>query len=1043
MTKKSWLTLIHQVTHQFPSDRPQTPVDSPTYPWPSMEIFMTDFLFSSPRLYFSEAQKKAVLKWAKAMGMPTVPALSSLKQCQEKIKNIVGDGTEKVTSAGGNIFYLNSVARAISLDYANPLTRLAMTDYPKNEGSYFSDHFSGEKMLFASDDIATPSVSIDKKIFFVDELLQCRNGQYFIPQRFFYSRPASIYGPENTRESDPEWLLCAAGFGVERTELGFIVDESFIVMPIDEFEHNFETVSGRPEFACGFTANSATWAAKMPHPLREKSQGRRVLAVPLIVFMDDVSGNVSKQWNKHHAIYMSNANLPREMIEKEFCVRFVTSSPHASPMELMAAMKDSISKARESGVIAYDAKYEEEVFLLPYALFFGSDNPMQAEECSHGGLRCNLFCRTCKVGGTKAFKQSDEGFASLFKSSEIRTPEETTKEIHHHVQLAMLPGGAGKVVNARMGSGVHDSTTDAIVNCLLEMGKSLRKSSPGQPKLSEATIQQRLAEELERLLGGRTLDDAINPLLGMVGVNIHLDTPTEILHTVLLGVVKYFWAQTVFILEKLKSLEIFHTRLSSLNAEGLNTIKLNADYLCQYKGSLIGKHFKSLAQVMPFLIHDLVPQSVLNGWTVIGRLVVLLWHTTIEDREAYLAELSRVIEDFLTITAQCAPSILLSKPKFHFLIHIPGYIRRFGPAILFSTERYESFNHVFRLTCIHSNRQAPSRDSCRTFSIQDRMKHIVFGGYWLDPTSKRWVRAGHEILHYVKADPARARYLGFTSAATTTPGAAKLSHAKSKAPSQISIWPQTQCASIPNSMSGPNNTFYKADNFVSLHGDTIRINQNIITEISGKLFVAKVIEILVPNDGTDLATKIGIQAFEFLPALHSTLHLPRLQLSSQKFVALPTDILCAVNVQHDCLNGKCNGIKTVPVTQERLEAKKTQRTVVHSDLNAFILNTHSLHNYKHIRAVIPPHLAPEPLAEDSDNIRRNAVKHIRASKTTLDPSADSDTAPQANNDLQPEAHPFEPSSKKKGKGKTSGRATHKRTREETEVDETPKRRKHQ
>jgi hypothetical protein len=43
-----------------------------------------------------------------------------------------------------------------------------------------------------------------------------------------------------------------------------------------------------------------------------------VYAILLIIFMDDVSGNMSKQWNKHHAIYMSNANLLREMIEKEF-----------------------------------------------------------------------------------------------------------------------------------------------------------------------------------------------------------------------------------------------------------------------------------------------------------------------------------------------------------------------------------------------------------------------------------------------------------------------------------------------------------------------------------------------------------------------------------------------------------------------------------------------------------------------------------------------------------------------------------------------------
>jgi len=114
-----------------------------------------------------------------------------------------------------------------------------------------------------------------------------------------------------------------------------------------------------------------------------------------------------------------------------------------------------------------------------------------------------------------------------------------------------------------------------------------------------------------------------------------MDTPTEILHTVLLGVVKYFWGQTVLI-EKSHTMNVFQTRLASVDANGLNAPSLNADYICQYKGSLIGKHFKSLVQIMPFLIHDLVPKSVLDGWCTIGSLVVLLWHTEIEDTEKYL-----------------------------------------------------------------------------------------------------------------------------------------------------------------------------------------------------------------------------------------------------------------------------------------------------------------------------------------------------------------------------------------------------------------------
>lgn len=119
------------------------------------------------------------------------------------------------------------------------------------------------------------------------------------------------------------------------------------------------------------------------------------------------------------------------------------------------------------------------------------------------------------------------------------------------------------------------------------------------------------------------------------GLDIHLDTPTEILHTVLLGVVKYFWGQTIWIVNKDHRMDLFRRRLASLNQEGLNVPNINAEYMCQYSGSLIGKHFKTLAQVMEFVVYDLVPPSVLQAWRAIGALVVLLWHTVIEDADAY------------------------------------------------------------------------------------------------------------------------------------------------------------------------------------------------------------------------------------------------------------------------------------------------------------------------------------------------------------------------------------------------------------------------
>ena len=102
----------------------------------------------------------------------------------------------------------------------------------------------------------------------------------------------------------------------------------------------------------------------------------------------------------------------------------------------------------------------------------------------------------------------------------------------------------------------------------------------------------------------------------------------------------------------------------------------------------------------------------------------------------------------------------MAKAKFHFLLHLPAFIRRFGPAILFLTERYESFNHVFRLASIHSNRQAPSRDACQLFAGQDNVKHVVTGGYWRDPAGK-WVKAGPSVIKYFDEHPYQRDLLGF------------------------------------------------------------------------------------------------------------------------------------------------------------------------------------------------------------------------------------------------------------------------------------------
>ncbi|KAI6147785.1 hypothetical protein BKA82DRAFT_140319, partial [Pisolithus tinctorius] len=907
--------------------------------------FATHLLFSSPRLRFSEAQKKSILNWGTSLGATGVPSLHSLKKTQERIKNLFSNPTEKVTAASGNVFYLNSISKALAMDFANPLTRFSMQDYPEEGDGRMSQVHHGYKMLEGlPDNLAPPCVRNNNKIFFINELLRLASREYFIPKKYFQAK----------LEFESEAEVLSLGHLVSVTGMGFAVDPEMVVVKVSTFTHTFPEIEAcKAEFGVGFTESSARHAHLMPNSLREKSGGRMVLTVPLIVFMDDVSGNVSKQWNKHHVIYMSNASMSRDMLEKEFCVRFVSSSPHAAPLELMRGVKESIQKAASDGVITWDAKYHEEVMLIPYNLFLAGDNPMQAEECSHGGLKCNYFCRTCRVGGTMAEKKSDSGYSDIFEAGELRTQEKTLSEIKEQIEMSKLSGGTEKVKTAVSQTGTRDAATAAIVDRLLDLGKQLRKRDRGKPAIPEAEVRAQLEREFEVALAGRSLEDHINPLLGMAGVDVHKDTPTEILHTILLGIVKYYWGQTVYILDKSHLLNVFQTRLESLNKDGLKTPTLGAEYIVRYKGALIGKHFKSLAQVMPYLIYDIVPRTVLDGWTVIGELVVLLWHTVIEDKEVYLAKLSCTINEFLSISAQCAPSILITKAKFHFLLHLPMFIRRFGPAIIFSTERFESFNHVFRLASIYSNRQAPSRDTCKAFAEQDAVKHIVTGGSWLNPKSRNWVRAGERIMSYIGEHPEQRHLLGLPNTKSQINGKSEVIPAVE--------WTSTRSAAVAQPGFHQNvtsNLFIKCKSFVTTDGDKASIGSHVICSYdqSAKYSIGKVVEILAPHQQY-MATHITISRLHFLPELHQQLRVPCLRFPTpeSEVVISPKNILCTVNIQHDCAASgtACDKPQEFQERQERSETTKKKVTFDHAPTNMYVLNVHALHNYQRVSAAIP------------------------------------------------------------------------------------------
>jgi hypothetical protein len=88
-------------------------------------------------------------------------------------------------------------------------------------------------------------------------------------------------------------------------------------------------------------------------------------------------------------------------------------------------------------------------------------------------------------------------------------------EIKSQFANAKLSGATEKVKSLLSTTGVRDSLSLGILTTLVEMGKKLCKRDAGVSTMKESEVKAALEKELEDLLNRKSLDDVINPLLGM------------------------------------------------------------------------------------------------------------------------------------------------------------------------------------------------------------------------------------------------------------------------------------------------------------------------------------------------------------------------------------------------------------------------------------------------------------------------------------------------------------------------------------------------
>ncbi|KAI7863865.1 hypothetical protein BDF14DRAFT_1998188, partial [Spinellus fusiger] len=108
-----------------------------------------------------------------------------------------------------------------------------------------------------------------------------------------------------------------------------------------------------------------------------------VKTVPLNLFLDDISGNTTKKWNKFKSCVMSLVAMPFKEQCKVENLFFVCTSNKLSITEMLPELVKDLG-ALEKGVEMFDMEYGKLVLVVGVVHFLMADNPM------HAAVACSL-----------------------------------------------------------------------------------------------------------------------------------------------------------------------------------------------------------------------------------------------------------------------------------------------------------------------------------------------------------------------------------------------------------------------------------------------------------------------------------------------------------------------------------------------------------------------------------------------------------------------------------------------------------------------------
>ncbi|KAF7292619.1 hypothetical protein MIND_01159800 [Mycena indigotica] len=452
-------------------------------------------------------------------------------------------------------------------------------------------------------------------------------------------------------------------------------------------------------------------------------------------------------------------------------------------------------------------------------------------------------------------------------------------------------------------TGTKDKITQYWIERVVEQVAARKAESPNKKK---DQIANDVLQWLEAQPG-----DKMNPLLDILGFDPARDTPIEILHTILLGSMRYVWHHLHTNAWSDDERHLLAIRLESTDISAMNIASMRAAYKVQYRNNLIGKDSKAIMQALVFHAHNICTPEQFQLIKTTADLGAWVWVSVIDDMETYIRQLTTAIANVLDAWDAVDLLRIIVKVKLHLLPHFPNEVRRFGPPVRYLTETQESYNAVFRMCSVFGNNQAPSRDIATKFASMNAVKHILSGGFWRSKESGRWVQSGQQTRQILQEDTAFQRHLGWAPPSVVKPGFVPLLGAQVHPAIQ---WCQSEAQKHWVTEGGAAST-------------------GVVPSWTARAAVlGRVVEIIAAGD----VSLVTLERFICTNLRHPHFDWPVIR-------------------RPDCERGKCKPSAAGKKRQEREITTHDIRLIKHTDDENFVLNLGCIHNFVEVTRMLPSH----------------------------------------------------------------------------------------